>query len=165
MRKRFWSSPISHRKNDDASKKLIWSVVNASKKRFWSAFAFGKQFWLAFGREHFSLAFTFEKNNTFDPDQIHTYMYVFSTRRHFFEVKLGWIKSVFSCISVTWLHQPTGLNVGPPCSGSILNVHGPFQMDQNSAHLNSTRNGSYEGYHEMPQKACERWFFHVIPFS
>ena len=41
-------------------RKHIWSVVNASKKRFWSAFAFGKQFWLAF---------TFEKN-TFDPDQI-----------------------------------------------------------------------------------------------
>ena len=27
--------------------------------------------------------------------------YVFSTRRQFFEEKLGWIKSVFSCISVT----------------------------------------------------------------
>ena len=39
------------------------------------------------------------EENTFDWLSIRI-KYVFSTRRHFFEEKLGWIKSVFSCISV-----------------------------------------------------------------
>ena len=33
-------------------------------------------------------------------DALTTDQMCFSTRRHFFEEKLGWIKSVFSCISV-----------------------------------------------------------------
>ena len=40
-------------------------------------------------------------------DALTTDQMCFSTRRHFFEEKLGWIKSVFSCISVMWLHQST----------------------------------------------------------
>ena len=82
--------------------KHIWSVVNASKNAFDPLSLLENNFdWLL-------------EENTFDWLSIRI-KYVFSTRRHFFEEKLGWIKSVFSCISVTWLHRPTGSNVGPPC--------------------------------------------------
>ena len=40
-------------------------------------------------------------------DALTTDQMCFSTRRHFFEEKLGRIKSVFSCISVMWLHEST----------------------------------------------------------
>ena len=45
---------------------------------------------------------------------------VFSTRchsrGHFVGEKFSWIKRVFSCTSVTWLHRPTGSKVIPPCT-------------------------------------------------
>ena len=34
---------------------------------------------------------------------------------NFAEINLAGSKAFFSCISATWLHRPTGSNVGPPC--------------------------------------------------
>ena len=77
--------------------KHIWSVVNASKNAFDPLSLLENNFdWLL-------------EENTFD--------WLSLLKK---TLLIRWIKSVFSCISVTWLHRPTGSNVGPPCNYNYI---------------------------------------------